>query len=749
MLFMLVFFMSGCFFEKASSKQNTTQNISLSVTYGFDKCVKYGRYMGVQAQIDNRGNKFDGTFQVILPTDDNKNVMYEKTIHLAAGEKKTVEMSVPIQSSHKKLTFHIADNKHKIAATQKGILNLEGNTNTLYIGVLSDDLQSLNYLSQENTKLFSLENKTLPTDYLEYDTLDVLVLNNYDTTTLSHSQIQAIQKYVEHGGSLVVGAGKQSTKALQLLKDNKFISIKYKNDVPVTEQYLIGKGNVRVFGFDMGLERSKWEKVGAQISHDISKHFSLYAKYRLTTEFRGSYNNYGISNAISLVDDKNIPKVFTYAVVIFLYILLVGPVLYIILRKKDKRSYTWVFVPLLAIIFTVIIYALGSKTRFKEPFLNYVSVLELNSEKSKTAVEETNFSIMTPYNQNYQISLDNKYRLTAMVNVNGYYEITDKDTNDASKYKTSISYDKSRTKVYMKNFAAFEPEYFQTVSEETINGTYESNLKFQNFKLSGTFTNQLGYDLTNGAIITNNTIVNVGNIGNGQTIAVDEKYQENMVSKDRINGSNILAEIAGGNPNNWNVKSDAARKYYMLSYLISNQFDNSPYQSYFIGFDDTAQNKGVIFDIGLKNSGVRIVMIPLQVDTTVNGKTFISSIDAYANVISGEYDPVYRNIYTDQIKIEYDFGTKGNILGLQYSKKLNPEFTPKLYSGFFGSIRALNCKTGEYDLIFTGGKADSCTHLSDYLDRNNKLTLLYEIDKKAQSKYAIQLPIISVIKEAQ
>ena len=55
-----------------------------------------------------------------------------------------------------------------------------------------------------------------------------------------------------------------------------------------------------------------------------------------------------------------------------------------------------------AFLFTGIIYALGVKTRFREPFVTYASILDTSGEEAE---EATYMNIRSPYNKPYSVSL--------------------------------------------------------------------------------------------------------------------------------------------------------------------------------------------------------------------------------------------------------------------------------------------------------------------------------------------------------
>lgn len=765
----------GCTSDKANTEVSN-QEVSLSVTYGYDKFVKYGRYMSIHADISNQGKEFEGTFQVIIPTDDRSNIMYEKVTKVKSDENTEVSISVPINTSFQTIEFRVKDKQDTILASKRSKMNIIGGIDKVLIGVLTDDYESMNYLSNDSTKVFYLSNKDIPVETLGYDTLDALVINNYDTNMLSSEQYEALKGFVNNGGSLIIGTGENADRTLAKFTD-RFISVatgdyvnvddlmncnhrKSVRSLQVDESDVIashkeipfiwkvekGKGNIQIIGLDMGLPTNEWNTIGTELLSVLTNHFSKAMIERMQYEYRGYYN-YGIFNSIGIADDSNLPNVLLYIAIIIIYMIVIGPPLYVILKKRDKRSYIWLIVPAFSISFALLLFAIGAKTRMTKPYVRYLSVV--NVEENMSAKDKTYFSLTAPYNTNYTISVNNKYHISNLTNQNNYYMMEQEEDLDLTKYKTGIRYKDNNTDITLRNYAAFQTIMFETDNTINIEGTYSSELNYSNFKLDGTFTNQLGIDLTNAVLFSNSTIVNLGNIEDQQTIEVKDKEQETIPSRDLFSTGEMIKHIAGGSAYDWRVDSDTARRFYALDYYITTHFSQENNTSYIIGFDHTKPKEGVIKELGLKNDGVRMIIIPVKVNTTKDGKTIIPSMNNYMSIVSGEYDSVYNIIMTNQLKVDYTFEKTDKIISLLYSKEYNTEFVKDYWSGFYGTISAFNYNTGEYDRIFTGGIEGELTQLSSYINDDNTLSLLFEVNKTAQKKYSIVLPTISAVKEAK
>ena len=80
-----------------------------------------------------------------------------------------------------------------------------------------------------------------------------------------------------------------------------------------------------------------------------------------------SLEYYYVQDMLSNYIAGKLPQIGRFVVIIILYIILVSPAAYFILKKKDKRQWLWVLVPVLACIFTAVIFFFGNSARQKGP----------------------------------------------------------------------------------------------------------------------------------------------------------------------------------------------------------------------------------------------------------------------------------------------------------------------------------------------------------------------------------------------
>ena len=421
-----------------------------------------------------------------------------------------------------------------------------------------------------------------------------------------------------------------------------------------------------------------------------------------------------------------VPGVGKYALILLFYIILIGPVLYFILKKMDKRHLIWIVVPAFSICFSLIIYIAGSDTRVKNLFMGYYSYLTY--DENKQATEEVYFTISSPQNQKHSVSIDNDYAIVAIQD-SMFYSEQEKVKNDT--YKTSVLYGDEKTKIVMKDYAGFAPVYFKATSETKNQGDYQSDLTYYNYQMTGSFVNQTGFDISNAFIVTSHSLVHIGNIDNESTSQVDDKEIVHLTYGDELYDSGFMSQLS-------NLDYNSALYLY-----IRNHFMQNNEASYLIGYINSEKN-AFADKVGLNNNGEQVVIIPLEINDTVGSKVFIPSIEDYF-LLQGDSDENGEKF----TKVKYQFLKTDNVTALMYTDEMNQK--KESMSGqsiyFDGTVKAYNNETKTYDILFTSGTDGVCTDLTKYLDEDNIIELLYEWNFDSKNQFNRKTPTIAVIKE--
>ena len=261
------------------------------------------------------------------------------------------------------------------------------------------------------TRTAQLNISDLPDQAQGWGMLDALVISNVDTGTLTPEQKQSLELWVANGGKLFVTGGIQWQTTTAGLND--FLPIKLtstqnvtglsalsayamdsnpleaesilatgaaetgtnilveQNGIPLLIEKQIGYGKVYFFAADPGLQPlNDWD--GMQ---DIYEHLLAF-KSPKPSWADGTWDSYQASTALSTLPELALPSFVYICCWLGLYIVVIGPINYFVLRRMKRTELAWVTVPVLVIIFTSLAYFSGYLYRGTRPILNRIMLTQ-------------------------------------------------------------------------------------------------------------------------------------------------------------------------------------------------------------------------------------------------------------------------------------------------------------------------------------------------------------------------------------
>ena len=187
------------------------------------------------------------------------------------------------------------------------------------------------------------------------------------------------------------------------LRDGARALITAEDGTTIASMRTIGAGRVVLLGVDAATDAYRgWEGSPRLWGRLIPSGAAL----RDFMGFPGEENvQDSMSQALGNLPALEVPPAELLLVVIVGYILLIGPISYIILRRLDRRELAWVTAPLLIVLFTACSYGIGSVAKGGEVLVNQISVIR-SSGVGGTASVETYAGIFSPSRATYDLSVD-------------------------------------------------------------------------------------------------------------------------------------------------------------------------------------------------------------------------------------------------------------------------------------------------------------------------------------------------------
>lgn len=149
----------------------------------------------------------------------------------------------------------------------------------------------------------------------------------------------------------------------------------------------IGSGRVLLFGTDLAVEAYRaWADSPLLWSRVLDTGFGL-------SEFIGDgfpdrdATSSAIAQALNTLPSLDVPPAELLLALIVAYILLIGPISYLVLRRIDRRELAWVTAPLLVVAFSASSYGIGVALKGTDVIVNQIAVLRSTSGGTVASVE--------------------------------------------------------------------------------------------------------------------------------------------------------------------------------------------------------------------------------------------------------------------------------------------------------------------------------------------------------------------------
>lgn len=778
--------------------------LKLDVVYGYQGTAKSGRYLPLKIRIENPGGApFSGTLSVLTMESDYEMYRYEYPLNLESGESFAKDMSISLGARIDQMYVKVMDQEGREAASKRLKLNVSMETAELFVGILSDTPDRLQYLngvgvnySTLRTRTIEMSARTLPSQEMELDQLDVLLISNFDTGTLSGDQVKAVWEWVSKGGVLLLGTGERAEDVMRAFGDDLLLAplpladlqeinmgVEFAKDSPkgatipleCTDVYMLGASEVlssdelsvlTSVTVDNGLVGAAiYDFVDIEafcqenVSYVDNLFSSLLGEDRInylvsSSDGTNSSQYWSVQSLINTGDINRLPKVGLYTMAALAYVALVGPGLYFFLKQRGMRRYYPRAVILLALCCTGMVYFMGLTTRFNGPFFTYATIKDMDEDN---VVETTFINMQAPYNKPYSVELDPSYMvqpITRSAYYDAYYgnmqvpKFTGTEEPDVN-----LRFDESATRVSARNVGAFVPLYFQMErkTENTGKEGFTGEIHCFDGTVSGTLTNGYNHPVDDVAVLMYNQMVMVGHMEAGETVELDNRE---VVYGVMNFGYPMAEQITGASRYREGDLNDAEyvhalERTNLLTFYIGNYLTGYHSEARVVGFSQNQQGGGFLAKKGYETYGSTLITSSVKVDYEQDGLVYRSGLQKNPNVLSGEYYARSNTMYgVTPLILEYYLGNDTEVERVdfhQLSDKVIQSLRYNYTVPFVGNIYFYNYDTGNYDPMDIGVEKFGREALEPYLSPGNTLTVKYVYTNPEDYSWNIILPILTVI----
>lgn len=734
---------------------NSSGQISMQIRHGFDGNTKYGFHIPVRIKITNTGDAWNGKIKLIVPAEHYQsyrgdggllpskklsleNYVFQKDIEVKARGETYVNMVIPYLTIEQKIRAVLYEEKGKEAAREELEIKEDYTSFILYIGILGEDTEKYHFFNgvglfdyaDMSTRVFGIPYNSYPDNLYGLDMVDVLISDDTRLNYISEKQQKVLLTWLMDGGILLVdsqAADEIETFGISLLEDIKEVGNGCIKRVDLKKLITeIGMDNYEIIA---DLDRILVEILGEyRVSMIEQKYY-----YGYTGDF------WSQSSLTSVSSIGRIADVGKYAAVLGIYIVLVGPMLYLLLKKAGKRHRFLFCLVLLSLIGSYFIYCIGKETRFEDAFVNYAQILTYEKDwLNDYAVCQ----VQAPYNSRYEISVKDKYEVIP-INESGIQSKGDKEL-DFSQYHVAVREESGEKTIEIKDKPIFTPEYFTLKSNEelTAGEGVDSNLVYFDGKLEGSITNHLGRDLENAFILMYNRMVYLDLFQDGETKQVDafqvytySNYNQNNMLMKFFDIKNRLEQENGPE------EIYKQQKLNMMYYYMQTYYNDCSDKVVLIGFDQKKNCLDYQKESRYPSYGLTMVIDGITVSHEKEGRTYYPFVSEYARALKGDYTAGNHTMNSEELIMQYSLEEQIEEAELVFFT--DSQYNAKQVELFEGKVFLYNWETLTYDEI-PAGKRIRPDRSDSYISFDSQIKIKYvtEFEETYEEKL---LPSLSVI----
>ena len=411
-------------------------------------------------------------------------------------------------------------------------------------------------------------------------------------------------------------------------------------------------------------------------------------------------------------------RIWPYRIILLLFVLAAGPGLYMALKKRDKLEYLWICIPVTALVFSALLFAAGSPSRFDGPFVRYFRMMRLTAEGID---EKTVFSVTTPGSEPAVLSV-------ADPSCTYHYETTDMYASAGEVTAHRLDGDEETVVLFQRDDCTdimtnpegvFSNNYFRAHQFKKAGPDLKAinaDICYDKGRISGTVSNDTGMDLEGVFAVCHGICVGIGSLDAGETKDFDLQGQD-YFAIDQLDNEAFCEALAA----RISVPNPKALVQQIQGLL--NQDNASVTDHCFVG-GFTAQQLPAITGISEDSiKGLSFIMQPS--DDWHAGEGRIAEI-----AVTGRYaNPEEANIegYAESDEpLYYDYSDIAQEYVYQFGMNYQPDYIRWLNPEEGGVCEWYNVKTGEYDRMFEQTDVIEGAALSDYLDAAHLLKVRYQ-----------------------
>lgn len=748
-------------------------NITVDASAGLQNKVKYEKGLPIQFTLTNNGTPFSGDLVFGYSESYSLGSGLAVPVELAAGETKTIQVA----------SSGLSDMSYTSGPSSQNIFLYEGgwkdgdsiqfngsktfkpayfSPSALFIASLtsnSDRLQQLEEISaggSEGTQLFHLNQMnqfTLPTEAVAWEMVDYLIIDEFAYGDLPEAVQQAVLQWMQQGGHVVVGS--TGTTAAELGNLSEFLPLELgaatevsvpglegkvpsfraavKKDAVIlledkgqvlAARRQIGSGTLTQTSFSLGDEGISSQKGYPNLINDFFQNNSP-SNMNFQGEPLMDRMGYQVADVNELFESFAVSKTVIMGIII-LYIVLIIPVLYIILKKRDKREYAWFIIPAAAILTSIGLFALGAKDRIGNAQIQQTGFFEVDANNGLNGY----------YVNSILSNRGGDYRFTAPSSTTLNYRLKPQMAEEMPHQAAILERQAVGNSMTLRDMRYWSVASVMGESYIENTGSFDVRLNVANRNIAGTITNNFPFTVEDVSVWTGTRLIALGNLAPGQQLQVEEK----------INSDLLAPASSVGQPYGYQPIADAkalaqARRQSLVS-ISYDELEQSGKSPYIIGYA-----KDAIVPISLEDqqatvSSLHLIAQSFKPETALTGDITLDAETFDMEVTSKNQQAYFENNSEDPYTYYFDDGeyeiTYKVIDAIDLEKAQWEELGVRL-STPRPAISIFNEKTKEYEEITENSRIFD-QQVEQYISPEGTIKFSLEMRASALSTPEVVLP---------
>lgn len=427
-----------------ASQDSDNPEIELTARAGYDGYYKSDFWVPVRVNVANEGPAVQGYLQIVAGNaNSNDRVVYRSPISLPTSSNKGQTLFVHISSFVNELTVELVDSSDDVlASTETNRLTGLAADSLLY-GIVTRAPGQLGYLEdvtggRTEAAVAYINLAEIPEVAAALNALDVLVFDDVDTRQLTSAQRAGLESWLDTGGLSVITGGaawQETTSGLEDLLPVSISGTQTLDDIPALRTlsnlsfrdpgpYLVAdstlrqgetllhqdgtplvtrRGHGRGSIFFLALDPSLAPLLDWAGSRAVWAEIVNYAQ-PLPGWANGARQSYAATSAVSSLPASDLPAGWALFIFLLIYVVVVGPLNYLVLRRLGRRELAWFTIPSLVILFSTSAYLVGFRLKGNETIINQMSIVYGQADGEQARVQ-TLIGLYSPRRTSYDLML--------------------------------------------------------------------------------------------------------------------------------------------------------------------------------------------------------------------------------------------------------------------------------------------------------------------------------------------------------